>query len=441
MELNEDAEKQGETQLKVSDDSSDQFLDLEGTDLPSNLDFVRVLGRGSMACVYLVRNNALKRLVAVKVLHKKLAVDPIGRKRFIREAQAAAGISHSCVTSVYTVGVLSNDIPYIEMEYVEGNNLAEMLRSHGRFDVSAARKFLGQLAAALAAAHDNGIIHRDVKPANVLVEYDSQRPFLTDFGVAGILETGSEAVTRLTREGERFGDPTYMSPEQLRGEPLTIQSDIYSLGILGYEILTLHGPFDNSEVTDLTAAHLRKPPLDLHAMHPDIPIDLSDALKRCLSKKPEHRPRAEGLATVFDPADPASVNSNMALGAGGAPQGALISFLHEAKERRVYRAAVAYAAITFVVLQVADLVLPPFGAPQWAFKFLVIASVAGFPVAVVLAWLFDLRQGRLLRTDETAGSFSHKTSRTQRVVLQAVGLALSIVLAAAVAWWLLASAD
>ena len=199
VELNEDAEKQGETQLKVSDHSSDQFLDLEGTDLPSNLDFVRVLGRGSMAKVYLVRNNALKRLVAVKVLHKKLAVDPIGRKRFIREAQSAAGISHPCVTSVYTVGVLNNDIPYIEMEYVEGNNLAEMLQSHGRLDVSAARKFLGQLAGALAAPHDNRIIHRDVKPANVLVEYDSQRPILTDFGVAGILETGSEAITRLTR--------------------------------------------------------------------------------------------------------------------------------------------------------------------------------------------------------------------------------------------------
>lgn len=441
MDLNEDAEKQAQTRSKPMEDSSGQFQGLEGASLPSNLDVIRILGNGSMACVYLVRNNALKRLAAVKVLHKKLAAEPIGRKRFVREAQAAARISHPCVTSVYTVGALSNDVPYIEMEYIEGNNLAEMLQSRGRLDVLAARKLLAQLASALAAAHASRIIHRDVKPANVLIQHDSQRAFLTDFGVAGILETGSEAVTRLTKEGERFGDPTYMSPEQLRGEVLTAQTDVYSLGILGYEMLTLHGPFENSEVTNLAAAHLRRPPLDLHEMHPEIPLDLSDALKRCLSKKPEHRPRAKDLAELFELADPASTNSDLSLGADSTPQSALVSFLHEAKKRRVYRAAVTYAAITFVVLQMADLVLPPFEVSEWVFKLLVVASVAGFPVAIVLAWLFDLRQGRLLRTDETAGSFSRKTSRTQRLVLQALGLTASIALSAMAAWWFLAPAD
>ncbi len=441
MALNEDAKNQDQARHESVGEATGQFPELDGANLPSRLDIIRILGNGAMAHVFLARDNVLKRLVAIKVLRKKLAVDPIARKRFVREAQAAARISHPCVTSVYTVGAQDNDIPYIEMEYVEGNNLAEMLRSHGPLDVLAARKFLGQLASALAAAHDNRIIHRDVKPANVLVEFDSQRPFLTDFGVAGILETGSEAITRLTREGERFGDPAYMSPEQLRGEPLTMQTDIYSLGILGYEVLTLHGPFDDSKVTDLTAAHLRKPPLDLHAMHPDIPIDLSDALKQCLSKKPENRPRAKDLVEVFEPADPASMNSDLSLSADGTPQSALVSFLHEAKKRHVYRAAMAYAAITFVVLQVADLVLPPFEAPEWVFRLLVVASVTGFPVAIVLAWLFDLRQGRLLRTDETAGSFSRKTSRTQRLVLQALGLTLSIALAAMAAWWFLTSAD
>ncbi len=441
MELNEDAEKQAQTRSKPMEDGSGQFQGLEGASLPSNLDVIRILGNGSMACVYLVRNNALKRLAAVKVLHKKLAAEPIGRKRFVREAQAAARISHPCVTSVYTVGALSNDVPYIEMEYIEGNNLAEMLQSHGQLDVLAARKLLAQLASALAAAHANRIIHRDVKPANVLIQHESKRVFLTDFGVAGILDSGSEAVTRLTKEGERFGDPAYMSPEQLRGEALTPQTDIYSLGIIGYEILTLHGPFGDLEVTDLTRAHLRRPPLDLHVMHPDIPVDLSDALKRCLSKKPEHRPRAKDLEELFESVDPTSTNSDMALGAYSAPQSALVSFLREAKKRRVYRTAMTYAAITFVVLQMADLVLPPFGAPAWVFRVLVVASVAGFPVAVVLAWLFDLRQGRLLRTDETVGSFSRKTSRAQRLVLQALGLILSIALAAMAAWWFLAPAD
>jgi serine/threonine protein kinase len=420
---------------------SGEFQGLEGAGLPSNLDVIRILGKGSMACVYLVRDNVLKRLVALKVLRRNLAADPIGRKRFVREAQAAARISHPCVTSVYTVGALSNDVPYIEMEYVEGNNLAEMLKSHGQLDILAARKLLAQLSSALAVAHASRIIHRDVKPANVLIQNESRRAFLTDFGVAGILESGSEAVTRLTKEGERFGDPAYMSPEQLRGEALTPQTDIYSFGILGYEMLTLHGPFGDFEVTDLTGAHLRRPPLDLHVMHPEIPIYFSDALKRCLSKKPEHRPRAKDLEELFESAAPASTKSDMTLGAYSAPQSALVSFLHELKKRRVYRAAVTYAAITFVVLQVADLVLPPFGAPTWVFRLLVVASVAGFPVAVVLAWLFDLRQGRLLRTDAIAGSFSRKTSRTQRLVLQALGLILSIALAALAAWWLLGSVD
>ncbi len=441
MELNEDSENQDQTRSKPSEDSSGQFQGLEGATLPSNLEVIRMLGQGSMARVFLVRDSTLKRLVAVKVLRRALATDSISRKRFVREAQAAARISHPCITTVYSVGELTNDVPYIEMEYIESNNLAEVLRSHGRFDVLAARKLLAQISSALAAAHDNRIIHRNVNPANVLIEHDAHRVFLTDFGVAGILESGSETVTRLTKEGERFGDPTYMSPEQLRGEVLTVQTDIYSLGILGYEVLTLHGPFDNWEVTNLTAAHLRRPPLDLHEIHPDIPIDLSDALKRCLSKKPEHRPRAKDLVGSFEPADSDSTNTDTALGMDSAPQSALISFLHEAKKRRVYRVAMTYAAITFVVLQVADLVLPPFGAPEWVFRLLVVTSLAGFPVAVVLAWVFDLRQGRLLRTDETVGSFSRKTSRTQRLVLQALGLTASIALSAMAAWWFLAPAD
>ena len=428
--MNKDAGNQDQSRSQTSRESSDQFLELEGVSLPPNLEFIRMLGKGSMAHVFLARDNALKRLVAVKVLQKKLAVDPIGRKRFVREAQAAARISHPCVISVYAVGALSNDVPYIETEYIEGNNLADMLRSQGRLDVLVTRKLLLQLSSALAAAHDNRIIHRDVKPANVLIETYSQRVFLADFGVAGILETGSEAVTRLTREGERFGDPTYMSPEQLRGEVLTVQTDVYSLGILGYEMLTLHGPFGNSEVTDVTGAHLRRPPLDLHVLHPEIPINLSDALKRCLSKKPEHRPRAKDLADLFEGVDSDSPKS------GEAPN-VVVSFLHELEKRRVYRAAAAYGAITFILLQVADLVLPGLDAPEWVFKFCVVASLSGFPIAVALAWIFDIRQGRFMRTDNMTGSFARRTSPLQRLILQVLGLGLSVAIAAAIAWWLL----
>jgi len=430
--LNDDIEEQAESPSGRSQDRSGQFRNLIGADLPTNLKLVRILGQSSMARVFLARDTLLKRLVAVKILLENLSADPTSRKRFIREAQAAARISHPCVTPVYTVGTLGNDVPYIEMQYIESNNLAEILQSHGRFDVRATRKLLAQLAMALAAAHDSRVIHRDVKPANVLVEHDSGRVFLTDFGVAGILESGGEEVTRLTREGERLGDPTYMSPEQLRADVLTPQSDIYSLGLLGYELLTLHGPFGDADITDVAAAHIRRVPIDLHEVYPDIPADLSDVLKRCLSKKPEHRPRAKELADLFE-----GINSD-AESAEAPSQSAFISFLHELEKRRVYRAAAAYAAVTFILLQVADLILPGLGAPDWVFRFCVVASLAGFPVAVVLAWIFDIRQGRLMRTDDLTTSFAQKASPLQRVMLQILGLALSVAVAAAIAWWLLA---
>ena len=433
--MNEDTENPNPARPETLGEGIGQ---LDGSNLPANLEAIRMLGKGSMASVYLARNTALKRLVAVKVLHKKLAIDAVNCKRFAREAQAAARISHPNVTSVYNVGVLSNDVPYIEMEYIDGTNLAERLRSNGQLDVEMTRKLLAQLASALAAAHNNRIIHRDVKPANVLVEADARRVFLTDFGVAGILETGSEAVTQLTREGERFGDPTYMSPEQLRGEVLTVQTDIYSLGILGYEMLTLHGPFGNLEVTSMTGAHLRRPPITLHDVHEEIPIDLSDALKRCVSKKPEHRPTAKYLADLFGRVDHGGSKMEAPPDADTASQNAFISFLHELEKRRVYRAAAAYAVITFVFLQVADLVLPGLDAPEWVFRFCVVASLAGFPIAVTFAWIYDIRHGRLMRTDDMTGSFAGRASLLQRIIFQILGLGLSVVVAAAIAWWLLA---
>jgi len=298
--------------------------------------------------------------------------------------------------------------------------------------VPTAKQLLSQVAAALAAAHECRVIHRDVKPANVLIEPDKGRAFLTDFGVAAILESGNETVTRLTREGERFGDPTYMSPEQLRGETLTPKTDIYSLGLLGYEMLTLQGPFIDAEITDVAAAHIRHPPVDLHARHPEIPADLSDILKRCLSKKPEHRPGARALADALAGSAPANSSA-----VSEATVGVFASFLKELQKRRVYRAAIAYVAAVYVALQVADLILPALTATSLLYRLIVVASLAGFPVIVALAWVFDLDKGRLSRTDDTSASFTSKGSRMKLVAMRIVGLSLSAVLSAATAWWLL----
>ena len=127
----------------------------------------------------------------------------------------------------------------------------------------------------------------------------------------------------------------------------------------------------------------------------------------------------------------------MAADSDTAPQNAFFSFLRELEKRRVYRTAAAYAAITYVFLQVADLILPGLGAPDWVFKVCVVASLAGFPVTVALAWIFDIQQGRLTRTDDKSGSFASRASPPQRVILQILGLSLSIAIAAAMAWWLL----
>ncbi len=419
-----------------SDDQSDPFFQVTGAELPPGYSFIRTLGQGQMAHVFLVRNTALKRLAAVKVLRSELAADKIGRKRFIREAQAAASIHHPSVTAVFTVGTLSNQNPFIEMQYVDGSNLAEVLRANGRFDVPTARKLLAQLAGALAAAHECRVIHRDVEPANVLIEPENDHAFLTDFGIAAILESGSEAVTRLTREGDRLGDPTYMSPEQLRGEVLTPKSDVYSLGLLGYEMLTLHGPFVDAEVTDIAAAQIRRAPVELHARHPEIPSDISDTLQRCLSKKPEHRPHAKALADML--AVPESISIGATASVDDEATSALSSFLRELQKRKVYRTAVTYAAIVFVILQVADLILPPLTAPGWIYRLIVVASLAGFPIILALAWVFDIRQGRILRADEVPESSPSRASRVQRLLMQIAGLALSIAISAATAWWLLA---
>jgi len=412
--------------------ATDQFSQETGATLPSNYEFIRVLGRGSMASVFLVRNTTLRRLVALKVPGNILGHDDVSRKRFVREAQAAARISHPNVTSVYAIGTLDNNLPFIEMQYVDGSNLADLIKSQGQMEPDKARQLLMQIAHALAAAHECGVIHRDVKPANVLIDRDQSTAYLTDFGIAGILETGTEAVTKLTRDSDRLGNPAYMSPEQLRGDPLTEQTDIYSFGVLAYEMLTSHGPFGDADIRDIAAAHIRRAPIDLCEANPEIPRKVGEILRRCLSKKPENRPAARALSGMLS-----ASGENAESDASDEPSGALTEFLIELQKRRVYQAVVAYAAVTFIVLQVADLTLQPLRAPDWVYRGLVIVALVGFPPAMTLSWIFDLRKGRLTRTEASASSSGARSPGWQWPVLQMLGLGLSVAVSVVLAWWLL----
>ncbi len=261
-------------------------------ELAPGLELVRLLGRGVAASVYLAREPALRRLVAVKLLLPELGDDPKARLRFEREAQSAARIAHPNVVPLYRVGVLSDDLPYIVMQYVKGRSLADRLLAEGPLDPGVVRRILVDVASALDAAHRQKIVHRDVKPGNVLLEEETGRVLLTDFGIAAPLATGEFSPSRLTTRDRVLGDARYRSPEQLTGEEVTELADIYGLGLLGFELLTGEGPYEASTPTEWLAAHLHAGPRRPSDLRPEVDPDLEDLLLRCLSKVPEHRPGA-----------------------------------------------------------------------------------------------------------------------------------------------------
>jgi hypothetical protein len=266
---------------------------------------IRAIGEGGMGRVYLARDPQLKRFVAVKVLVQTQGADAESHARFQREAQSIAAVSHPNVVQIYGVGELPDGRPYFIMQYVSGGSMAERLSSSGPLPVDVAETILGDVAAALAAAHRRGIVHRDVKPANVLWDEDGERATVSDFGIAMLQPTeGDDNDIRITGSGMAVGSPAYMSPEQLLTEPLTPKSDIYALGLLGYELLTSRGPYNATTPSDVVAAHLRDKPRRLSEVRTDIPESLQELLLRCLSKDPADRPTAEEVMLAMTPGAP-----------------------------------------------------------------------------------------------------------------------------------------
>jgi DNA-binding SARP family transcriptional activator/tRNA A-37 threonylcarbamoyl transferase component Bud32 len=269
--------------------SSDQpFADFE---------VVRVLGEGSVARVYLARELALMRMVAIKVLLPQHAQAETARIRFEREAHAAARIQHPNVATAFRFGRMEDGTPFLVMPYVAGGSLADRLAG-GPLPMAEAKRHIAQIASALAAAHRLGIVHRDVRPANVLYDRDSDRVLLADFGIAAVLEDGSAASVRLTRPGEALGDVKYASPEQLRGESVTQRADVYSLGVMAFEMLTGRLPFEGTKPAHLLAAHVTAEPLRLRELLPDADRKLEALLGRCLQKRPEQRPYADEITAA-----------------------------------------------------------------------------------------------------------------------------------------------
>jgi serine/threonine-protein kinase len=243
------------------------------------------IGRGGMSVVYRARDFRLNRRVAVKVLPPELAYDAAIRMRFTREAQTAAQLSHGHIVPIYDVGE-RDGLAYFVMALITGGNLAALLANEPRQSIDEVRRILREVADALNYAHLRGVIHRDIKPDNILLDGDSGRSMVTDFGIAQAMEAGA----RLTRTGIAVGTPTYMSPEQAEGErEVDGRSDIYSLGVLAYQMLTGRVPFTGGNSLALLLKHVTERPRPIAELRSDTPKALREAIERALMKAPEDR--------------------------------------------------------------------------------------------------------------------------------------------------------
>jgi predicted Ser/Thr protein kinase len=257
---------------------------------------LRLLGKGAMGAVFLAREKALDREVAIKVLPPEGSGDD-GRERFRREARIAARLTHPNIVPLHSFGE-AGGLLYLVMGYVRGESLGSRMRRG--LSLAASRRILVELADALDLAHRQGVVHRDVKPDNVLVEDDSGRAMLTDFGIAR-----REAHASLTSRGDVVGTPHYMSPEQASGvAAVDGRSDIYSLGVMAYAMLAGRLPFDAPTLKDLLVQHMTKEPAPLRSVAPAVPEALAAVVTRCLAKDPRDRwPDARALKEALMASD------------------------------------------------------------------------------------------------------------------------------------------
>jgi serine/threonine-protein kinase len=251
------------------------------------------IGRGGMARVYRAQDSQLKRIVAIKVLLPQLAVDPEFAQRFEREAVTAANLRHPNIVTIYDVGE-QDGLRYIAMEYVRGHTLHTIIEERGALGLGYAIPIIGPVAAALDYAHRQGAVHRDIKPQNIMIDVDG-RVLLTDFGIAQAPD-GSSGGQRLTRTGIFMGTPEYISPEQASAQRVDGRSDLYSLGIATYEVITGNVPFSGA-TPQLIVAHAQTPPPPITTQDRDLPPELDLLMARILAKRPDQR-FATGAAFV-----------------------------------------------------------------------------------------------------------------------------------------------
>lgn len=277
------------------------------------------IGEGGMGSVYRARHILMDAPLAIKVLHPSLVSDATSVARFQREAQAMARIRHSNAIAVSDFGVTEDQINYIVMELFEGESLRKVLERDKKLPYTVAIAVARQVCGALEAAHRSGVIHRDIKPENIFVSPQPDGSYavkVIDFGIAKIVTDASKGGPPLTRQGMIIGSPHYLSPEQCTGQELDARSDVYSLGIVLFEMLTGRVPFTAMTPVAVALLHANEPPPSLRSLNPEIPEALDQLVLRALSKSKADRPSsarefAEELERVgrlvspsFDPVTP-----------------------------------------------------------------------------------------------------------------------------------------
>ncbi|MEO8337394.1 MAG: serine/threonine-protein kinase, partial [bacterium] len=275
---------------------STEFLDFQAA-LAGEYSLQRELGRGGMGIVYLARDVQLDRDVAIKVLPTHMARTPESRERFVREARTAAGLSHPNIVPIHRVGEAGGFVFFV-MSYVEGETLGERLRARGPLPPVDAMRVMREVAWALAYAHGRGIVHRDVKPDNILLEAGTGRALVTDFGIAH----GGDSAAPVTDPGKIMGTAHYMSPEQAASEPVDGRSDIYSLGVVGYLAVSGRLPFDTPNLHALLVRQATEAPPSVMSVAPGLPVALAAVIDRSLARDPDGRfTDGEAMAAALAP--------------------------------------------------------------------------------------------------------------------------------------------
>jgi formylglycine-generating enzyme required for sulfatase activity/tRNA A-37 threonylcarbamoyl transferase component Bud32 len=241
------------------------------------------LGAGGFAVVYLVRDVNLKRKLAVKVLSPDVISSHSVLERFKREAETVAQLSHPHIVPLHFIGE-KDGLVYLVMQAIDGGSLADRLEKEKQLPIADAARIFGEVASALAHAHKRGVIHRDIKPQNVLIDLESGRTMVTDFGIARTADGGS-----LTATGMVVGTPTYLSPEQVTGEPSDHRADIYALGVMAYEMIAGNAPFIAPTPTAVLMKRLAGPPPMLNDVRTDVPAALAELVNACLAVDPNDR--------------------------------------------------------------------------------------------------------------------------------------------------------